>query len=345
MNRPARYARAVPRLRAMKARLLQREALREVMLSPTYEEALTLLRDTPYQAITAASSPSTIQAVALGIFAERALRARKMLPEEAHPVVDAFMREEEARDVLAILRSIYEGRTLPYIPTASVEGTLAWRIRRDPDILVSTQRLAEFLDRTWMKPYARLALRLAQEARSPEPITWASLPASLGEYSRAVEPFGGADRRGLEAVLCPYIEYKAAASLVNAKMIGIPPRAIARLLEAREACGIPWAELRQVYEREPGPQEVLYSLRELLPQLRVDTKLPLSQALEQARREALSRSGRAAQAAFGGYPFTPVLAAAALMLAKIEMINVTTILTGIRARLKPDEIGELLITY
>ena len=345
MNRPARYARAVPRLRALKARLLPRETLREVALSPSYEEALTLLRDTPYQGLTTASSPSTIQTVALRVFYERASSARKMLPPEAHLLVDAFTREEEARDVLAILRSIYEGRTLPYLPTASIQGTLPSRIKRDPDILVSTQRLSEFLDKTWMKPYARTALKLAQEARSPEPITWASLPAALGEYASALARFRGADRRGLESILCPYLEYKAAAALVNAKAIGVPIRAIARLLEGQEACRIPWQELRQIYEREPGPQEVLYSARELLPTLKIDTKLPYAQALEQARKEALAKSGKAARAAFGGYPFTPVLAAAILMLAKIEMLNITTILTGIKLKLKPDEISELIITY
>lgn len=345
MFRPSKYALATPKLRVLKAKLLTRESLRELYLSPSLEEALAILRDTPYSSIPVTGNLGGIQSYSLKVFFDRLRAMRRLVPDEAVPVLEAFAREEEARDALAILRAVYEGRELPLIPTAHIEGTVAWRLRRDQEALLSTQRLLEALDRTWLKPYARAAVALAQELRSPSPITWMALAAAVREYQSALSQYKGMDRLSLEAILCPYIQYKVLQSLVNAKLLGIPPRALDRILGGLESCRLAWPVLRTSYEREPGPQELLVSARELFHLLRVDPRKPYTEALEEARREALKLSAIEALAAFAGYPFTPVLAAASAMLAKIEMINVVTILTGIQARLKPDEISEMLIVY
>ncbi|MCE4628367.1 MAG: V-type ATPase subunit [Desulfurococcales archaeon] len=345
MLRPSRYALVTPKLRVLKAKLLTRESLRELYLSPSLEEALAILRDTPYSSIPVTGNLGGIQSYALKVFFDRLKAVKKLVPTEALPILEAFAREEEARDALAILRAVYEGKELPLIPTARIEGTIAWRLRHDQEALISTQRLLEALDKTWMKPYSRAAAALAQEMRSPSPITWMALAAAVKEYQVALEKYKGMDRLGLESIVCPYLQYKVLQSLVNAKLLGIPPRALDRILGGVESCRLAWTPLRAAYEREPGPQELLVSTRELFPLLRIDARKPYNEALEDARREALKQSAREALMAFAGYPFTPVLAGATAMLAKIEMINVVTILTGIQARLKPDEISEMLIVY
>ncbi len=344
MPGPGKYAKAVPLLRVMKASLLTRETIRELSLSPSLDEASTLLRDTPYSDITSATQPSSVQAIALKTFFARMQKALRVLPKEAATIINAFLKEEEARDILAAMRSIAEGKHLPLLPTASIPGTIPFQIRREPELAVSLQRLVEFLSKTWFKKYAFHAQRLAAETRSIEVYTWMAPTIGLVELSAALNTLKGLERKKVERIICPYLSYKIVASLVNAKALRIPVRILDRILGDLRGCGVTWEPLRGVYEREPGPQEVLSYLREVFPNLELDPKLPYNEALEQARLRALKESGRRAWGVYAGYPFTPALAAAAAMLAKIEMLDVTTVITGIMLKLPPDEIQEMLIS-
>jgi vacuolar-type H+-ATPase subunit C/Vma6 len=340
-----KYAKVTPKLRVIKSRMLPRETLREILLSPNLEEASTLLKDTEYSEISGATAPSTIQSITLKVFFERLFTMEKALPKEAKQIPRAFAREEEAKDVLAIMKAVYEGKQLPLLPTAGIPGTIAFIVKRDPETLVSMQRLQEFLARTWFKKYAQSSLRLANEVRSPEVFSWYATAVSLTEYTLSLQGLGRRDRRGVEQILCPYLEYKFVSTLANAKTLGISVRILDRIIGDLRACGTSWRELRNVYEREPGAQEILSALREEFPALALDTKLSVEQALEQARKTALKNSAAKAGAAYSGYPFTPVLAAAAAMLSKIEYLDLTTILTGILLKIPPDELESLLISF
>ncbi|MCE4625971.1 MAG: V-type ATPase subunit [Desulfurococcales archaeon] len=343
MPGPGRYAKTVPKLRTLKASLLTHEQLRELSLSPSLDDASALLRDTPYSEVSSATMPSTIQTIALKAYFGRAQRILKVLPEGDQQLVLAFLREDEIKDLLAIMRSIYTGTHLPLLPTASIEGTLTGRIRKDPEALVSMQRLLEALDRSWFKSYARQINRIAQEMKTAEVFTWYSAPASLQEYTNAIAALPRRKRREAEALLCPVLEYKIASTMVNGKALRIPLRIMDRIMRDLNVCGATWDDLRQVYEREPGPQEVLSSLRELLPRLRLEAKQGFEVELEAARRRAWREAYRRANAAYSGYPFTPTLVLAAMILAKAEYMDVTTILTGVLLKMKPDEIQELTI--
>ncbi len=328
----------------MKASLIPVEIYKEMVASPSIDEALAALRDTPYLEVIKSKTPSFIQSGILEVFFDRARRIEKYAPKEALPLVQAFYREEEAKDALVIMRTVYEGRSeLPILPTGSIQGTLAFKVKKEPEVLVSLQRLVELFDRTWFKPYAREAQRLAGELRSSEIFSWYPLVVSIILYSTALDKVSKRSRRGVERVLCPYLQYKIAGSLSNAKALDLPVRQLDRIYGDLDICGFKWSVFRTAYEREPGVSELLVALRDYMPKLGIDPKKPYQQALEEARKIALKQSLSNSIAAFNGYPFDPALIAASLMLAKIEAFDLTTILTSMSLRLSFDEYKDLII--
>ncbi len=344
MFSPQKYARVTPRLRSMYAGLIKPEVFRELISTSNLDDAFSALRDTPYIEAIKAKTPDQIQSGALTVYLERARKIEYYAPKEALALVQAFYREEEAKDALVIMKAVFEGRSeLPMLPTMNVEGSLAYRVRREPESLVSLQRLVEFFEKTWFKPYAREAYRIATEVKSSDVFLWYPLTLSVLLYSEALRSLPGMTRREVEKILCPYLLYKLVASILNAKAINIPVRELDKAYGELNVCGFKWRQIRGLYERDPSVQELFVSLRDVLPQVELDTKKDYQQALEEAKRQALRTAYKNSVAAFNGYPFTPALLAAFLMLAKIEAYDLITILTSIALRLGHDEYRGLIV--
>jgi vacuolar-type H+-ATPase subunit C/Vma6 len=338
-----KYAKTVPRIRAVKSRLVRADLYRELIAS-TPDDILTLLRDSPYTSYIQHPKPENIQNGSMRVFFERAELVYRYSPKEAKPLAAAFMREEEAKDALIVMRQVYEGKPeLPLLPTSSIKDTIAFKIRREPEVLASMQRLGELLEKTWFKPYYRKALRVAQETKSPEIFNWMTLAASSDLYANALSAIRSG-KNWVEKIICPFLRYKLAASMANAKAIGLQARSIERVLGEVDVCGFSWRDFRAIYEREPGVGELLVSLKEVFPDLNIDAKLDYQLALEQARKTAYRRSKKYAEAMFSSYPFQPAIVAAILTLAKIELYDIVTIMTSIGLGLKSDDFFGLLIS-
>jgi len=337
-GRASQYAVLVPKLRVLKSRLVREDRVREVIAQPSLEDAVALLKDSVFQEAFQYEDPEHINAGVVRVYYREAGRLARYTPAGARPLLEAFLRDIEARDLFTAAAMIAAGKTeIIGLPTARIPGTLLDRVRQEPEALTGLSRLAESLRRTWAYPYMQLAARLAGEYGSSV-LSWMPLAVAAREYSRALallEPRMG--RRLAQEVLCPVVAWRIAAALVNAKRQGVPARLLDALLADAQACGFNWRRARQVYEREPGVDGLMAGLREVLPGVRLDPSKPPVEALEEARAAARSSAKEAGLRVFQGYPFHAGTLAAGLMLLLLEAEDLVTVLTGIRLGLKPEE--------
>ncbi len=345
MGSPSGYAQLVPKLRFLKAILLPGDTFKELIGAKSVEEATAILRDTPYSEAARAGDPERVQEEVLRVLISRLRRLERYAPAEARPLLQAFYREEEARDLLVLARAVQEGRgSQVRLPTMGVEGSLLNLISREPEALGSLQRLQELFDKTWVKQYLREATRIAGEAKTGEAYTWYTLALSVLLYVDALKRLDVRERLGVEDIVCPFITYRITNALINAKDMGLPMRTLDRVMEKVEICGFKWKEFRAVYEREVDPQSLLASLKEVFAKLLIDTKLHYSEALEAARKAAYKLATAKALAAYASYPFKPAIVAAAGTLAKIEAMDVQAILSGKLMRLPSEALESLVIS-
>ena len=344
MGSPSGYAQLVPKLRFLKASLLPADTYKELIGAKSLEETVAILRDTPYSEAARARDPEAVQEEVLRVLIERLRRLERYAPSEARLLLQAFYREEEARDLLILARAVQEGRgSRVRLPTARIEGSLLSIIAREPEALGSLQRLQEVFDRTWIKPYLREASRIAGEVKSGEAYTWYTLALSVLLYVDALKKLDVRERLGVENIICPFITYRITNAMTNAKDMGLPMRTLDRVMEKVEICGFKWKEFRAVYEREVDPQSLLAALKEVFAKLLLDTKLHYSEALEAARKAAYKLAASKALSAYASYPFRPAIVAAAGTLAKIEAMDVQAILAGKLMRLPAEALEGLTI--
>ncbi len=331
------YAVFVPKARTLRARILQEERIREVIAQPGLEEALNLLRDTMYSEALQYKRPDLIQAALIRNYATVIDRLAKATPRQAVPLIEAFRRDLEARDLAAIASSVARGTPVdPHdYPMAGVEGSLIHRLVRDQEALGSMQRLVEALRGSWAEEYSQLMLRLSQEGLGLE---WLGLAISAREYSKALsllDPRMG--RKTASRILCPLIKWRITASLIQAKREGIPARHLDHVYADVPDCKVKWRKVRLVYEREPGIEGLVASLREVIPGIQLESSKDIQEALAQARAEARKKAKEEALKAFQGYPFHSGLVAATLTLLLIDLEDLSTILTGLSLGLSPEE--------
>ena len=342
MGSPADYAKVVPRLRALKARLASDEKFRELATVAKIDDALAIVRETMYSRALEAKTLYGMQERMMAIFWENVSPLRELLPEKSRLVVEAFLRDEELKDLLVILARILQGKPSIWgVPTARIEGTLTRRIASDPEAVASQTGFLEALKGSWARELVEDALQAYRETGDPAAVVWSHTPLSAMAYSQALKSLDPSDRIGAERILCPIIEYKLVSSLVQAKGMGLEPRVVDRLLSGISQCGIEWRLYRQAYDREPGPLELATSLRELARIVKLDGR-NLEEVMESARRSFRLALKRACMAAYSAYPFTPALAAAGVALLRVNMEDMLAALQSIMLGLKADEYSSIM---
>lgn len=335
---PRDYAPLAPIVRAVIPRLVTGERIREITAQPSLEEAVNLLRDTMYGDALKSKTLKGIQRDLATFYAGYALRLKRMAPVDAYPLIDAFLHELEAGDLLGLaLYSYTRAGGLPDILTSGVPGSLPARIAGDPEAYASLARLLERLQGSWAERYTGLIRRVA-EAGDPSRIPWARVGIVAGEYSRALESLDPRLGKPLAArAVCPLLNWMIAALLIEAKRAGLESRLIEELLVDVPACRFRVKRAREVYEREPGAEALASVAEEVADSVKLDSSKPLPEALEEARAEARRRSARGARSILSSYPFHAGLTAAGLMLVKLNVEDLVTVLTGIALKLVPEE--------
>ncbi|MCE4612388.1 MAG: V-type ATPase subunit [Desulfurococcales archaeon] len=342
MGSPADYAKVVPRLRALKARLVGDDKFRELAAVAKIDDALAIVRETMYSRALEAKTLYGMQERMMAIFWENASPLKELLPERSRLIVEAFLREEELKDLLVMLARIVQGRPSIWgLPTARIEGTLAKRVASDPEAVSSQTGFLDAVKDSWAGRPVEEALQAYRETGDPAAILWSHTPLSAAAYSQALKSLDPGDRIGAERVLCPIIEYKLVSSLIQAKSMDLEPRVVDRLLSGISQCGIEWKLYRQAYDREPGPLELATSLRELAKVVRLDGR-GMDEIMESARRSFKLSLKRACAAAYSAYPFTPALAAAGVALLRINMEDMLAALQSIILGLKADEYAQAM---
>ncbi len=343
MIKPLSYAEILPKLRILKSKLLTPDKARELLSTSTIEDALAVLRDTMYAVASEARSVEGATVALVNLFFSIARGLEAHAPSDAKQFIKAFMGDEELRDALIALQRAYLGKPGVYeLPTYRVEGSLLRRIAQDPEAIANPHRFVEAAQDTWARSFILRVSELYNEAKEARVVSWYHLPSSIKLYASAMEKLDSVSRRNVERILCPMIHYRIASALLQAKASNFDARILDRVMEGLKACGVNWAQLRLVYEREPSPQDLAVSLRDLLRRVRLEGK-DYIEALESARRSYRVESKMSALAAYASYPYNPALVVAALMLVKLDIEDVKTALTSISLRLKPDEYAVLTV--
>ena len=342
MGAPA-YAKLVPRLRAIKGSLLTRDRVRDILSAASLDEVLAALRETIFHRVSEAKSPEEAEAAAWRTYFEVVRSVYSLAPARARPLVEFFWVDEESRDILNILSAVYSGQAERVeAPTAAVPDTITGRVLADRESLASVSRLLEAVKGTWAERLVGGALRVAQETRAPESITWYHLPFTLNVAANAIKALPRGERAGVERVLCALIEYKLSSSMIQAKLYGFPTRFMDSLLAELRVCGLSWSDLRHVYEREPDAMALASSIRDSFRLIRIDGR-SVEEVLSGIRRSFRLEAYRRSMLAFAEYPFKASLAAATLMLVRLQLEDVRTVITALKLRLSPSAFeGELV---
>ena len=338
MRHASAYAKVLPRLRVLYSKLVPEDRLREASSTASLSDALQELRDTPYGA--AAEAPRLGEALKsiFSVYASRVEAIARNSPPQAREAAEAFIREEMLRDSMAVLAALLGGTYLDIrsLVTYVVEDSPLRVLAQDPEALSSPQRMVEALARfKWLEPMLSRALELSQQARDPRAVDIYTSAAAVELYSRALEPMEGYGRRASLAILCPRLEYIAAAAAVEASLQGIPPRILAAASPELDACDS-WRGMASAYEREQTPEALLAYLRQARPELGFEGKTP-REALRNASRVSRERVRAAALRAFKGYPLHGGMVVATLSLARLEYEAVKALVAATALRLHPDE--------
>lgn len=335
---PTKYAPIVPRIRALLPRLISRERARELIAQASIEEALGLLKDTIYGEVVKSTTPRGIQRDLTRFYMEYLSSLKKLSPKEAYPLIDAFIHEVEAGDLLVLaVYTMTRAGEIPDLVTKNIEWSLPATIAREPEALASFSRFLEYLEGTWAGRYSKLIQSVAA-SDNPARINWARLAITASEYSLALDSLDSRLGKPMAAKpLCPLLNWMIASFLVQAKKDSLEARIIDELLVDVPPCGFRAREARAAYEREPAPESLAGVMDEIVKYVKIDVSKDLVEALEEARARARNISLNKALSVYSSYPFHAGLIAAGIVALKINIEDLTTILSGIYLGLKPEE--------
>ena len=342
MASPSRYAKLVPRLRILRAGLLG-ERVRE--LGPGPAEALAALRDTIYAPASEAKDAASFERALARVYYSLVDEVASMSPDEARPVVEALPRVRELEDLMTVARSLAEvGRPPEWVPSVEWPRSALRRVLEELEASPTLSRLFEAASQSpALRPHAAGASEAFGELKTPAAFTWYSFVGAASIVRSAVASASGIDRDQVEKVLCPVLEGYAAQGLVEAWALRANPRAVTRALEGPEVCGIRWPSLASAYERGFGGElaPFVQEVAELFRYVRLEGRTP-QEVMASARRSWVNSARRAADAAFSGYPFTPALAAAAIVLLTIDVDSVRLSVGSLLMGLRPEEFQQAI---
>ena len=334
---PSKYAQLVPKLRALKSKLITLDRVREVVAQPSLEEAVSFLKDTIYGEALSSGDLASLQRSLTEFYCSRLDSIAKATPREASPLIEAFKHEVEAGDLVVVAQAVGRGGERPETSTKNIESCEAMKALSEPDALTSTTRFLEVVQGTWASRYQSVLKKVIESRGSPL-ASWARLVIVAGEYSRALEALEPrVSRRAAARVLCPYLNWMIAASLLQAKREGVEARLLEEVLVNVPSCGFRLSRARLVYEREAGVEGLIASISEAVPGVRIEASKDLVEALESARVEARRESARRASGIFSGFPFHAGILAAGVMLLKFNIEDLVTVLHGVALRLPSEE--------
>jgi hypothetical protein len=332
------YARLIPAARVAKTLVPPPERLRDAGAAADFREALSAFRDY-VPGLADARSPQEASRALYTWLAGLALHLSKQAPPQAREAILAFALDDVALDMLMAMEALESGSKPPSLPTAAAAWTPTARLEREPELASSPERMLEAARRfralhealTW-------ALQAARQARSPRVYTLAHPAVSFMLYTLPLERLDPASRAWISRIVCPILAHRAARAAAQQVLQGVDPRAAAQAIpRIRDPyCRIPWRALREAVEREAFEEQVLATLRQLLPTIGVEGR-SLHEALEASLASVRRQVREAALAALTSDPFHAGVAAASLALARLALEEVRGVLTAKALRLQPDE--------
>ena len=337
------YAKLTPAARVAKTLIPPPERVRDAMAAPDPAEALAAFRDY-IPGIGEARTPEEAGRALYSWLASLALHLAKQAPPEAGEAILAFALDDVALDMLIAMEAVERGQRPEALPTAIVPWTPTARLEREPELLASPERLLEAARRyRALHEALSWALQAARQARSHRVYTLAYPAVSYMLYTAPLAGLDKLSREWLSRIACPGLAHRAARAAAQAVLQGVDPRIAAQAIpRIRDPyCGIPWAALREAVEREAYEEQVLASLRQLLPGIGLEGR-SLAEALEASHRVVRAQIRSAALAALTSYPFHAGVAAASLALAKLAVEAVRGVVNAVALRLHPDEYAEPL---
>jgi hypothetical protein len=342
LGSPSAYAKVVPRLRLLKAGLL---GPRVKDLSPPLAEALASLRDTMYSGIAEAKELRLVERRLAQQYFSVIDELEGLAPDEAKGLVRAFAEVKEAEDLMTLARALAEGLRPPaWLPSLEWSRSSIRDVMPELEASPSLTRLPDLLKSGPLRKTMAGALEAFSDIKSPDAFTWYSLSARLAAIQRALEPIGGQDRSDAEKVLCPLVEGWASLAAFQAWALRVNPRTFARALPQRPLCGVRWASLAEAYERNLSVDVVSLAteLSQMMSRVKVEGR-GLRDVMSSVRRSAGVAAMRSAMAAFEGYPYSPALIAAALLLLTIDVDNLRAALLGIGLGLTQAELEVAIV--
>ncbi|MGC9071440.1 MAG: V-type ATPase subunit [Acidilobus sp.] len=341
MGSPSLYAKVVPRLRALKAGLL---GPRVRDLAPPLAEALASLRESAYSSISDAKDIRTLERKIAQLFFSAVDELDRLSPDEAKPLVSSFALMREVEDIFTVARALAEGSSLPkWLPSVEWSSSEIGNVIAELEASPSITRLPDTVKGSQLRRLLTEAMQAFSEVKSPEVFTWYSLSAQASTLLRALDSIGGQDRVETEKVICPLIEERVGLAAVEAWVLSVNPRTFARVLPERTICGLSWAALSSAYERNLGADVISLAMdvSGILRYVKAEGKGPRD-IMASIRRTARVTAVRAANAQYEGYPYTPALLAAALVLLSVDLDNLRSALLGIGLGLTQQEIEAAL---
>ncbi|ESQ20625.1 MAG: Archaeal/vacuolar-type H+-ATPase subunit C [uncultured Acidilobus sp. CIS] len=342
LGSPSAYAQVVPRLRVLKAGLL---GPRVKDLSPPLAEALASLRDTMYSGIAEAKELRLVERKLAQQYFGVVDELEGLAPDEAKGLVRAFAEARETEDLMTLARALAEGLRLPaWLPSLEWSRSSIRDLMPELEASPSLTRLPDLLKGGPLRKTMARALEAFSEVKSPEAFTWYSLSARLAAIQEALEPIGGQDRTDAEKVICPLVEEWASLAALQAWALKVNPRTFARALPQRPLCGVQWASLAEAYERNLSEDiaSLITELSKMVRRVKVEGR-SLRDVMSSVRRSARVAAMRSAMAVFEGYPYSPALIAATLLLLTIDVDNLRAALLGIGLGLTPAELEAAIV--
>ena len=337
------YAKLAPAARVAKSLVPPLDRIRDAMLAPDFKEALTALRDV-VPGLADARGPSDVGAALYSWLGSMARHLARLAPEGQGEALLAFALDDVALDMILAMEAAERGSRPPSLPTSVIDWAPTALLARDPELMSSPERIVEAAARFKALSRAlRWALESARQVRDARLYTLAHAAVAFRLYT---SPLGRLDPYSLsyyKQVVCPMLRHRAARTVAQALLQGVEPRVAAAALPAwRDPyCRIPWRALREVVEREAEEEQVLASLRQLMPDLGLEGR-SLREAVEHSYRATRARVRTAVFRAFASYPLHLGLAVAALAAARMAVESVRGVLVAAALRLKPDQYTEPL---
>jgi len=330
----------------LRVELLTEEKIKDLMESPSLDDALGSLRETPYAAVADAHNLDEALKALFNIYAQRVKKIAKFSPKDLESLVLAFIREDMLKDVMSVIgTSLLGGSVDPKgLVTYNIEGSPLRVIEQDPESLKNYQRLIELLSlKSWLKPYLNKTLEIVQKGRDIKSLNLLSSSLVIELYSDALEKNLRSMRDLEEAkkILCPRFYIISLSAVLESSILNIVPKMLSEVSPLRDSCKA-WFKVLKIYEREQEFEALVNSLKREIESIPIEGET-FDEVLVNARIGVLKKIKREALTSYLGYPFSLKLLLGALNFLRLEYDIIKIILSAISFGLRSEEYEERII--